>query len=597
MGMDLYKTSAVARGVWDRADKYMLKQYGVSLLDIVRSNPKEYTVHFGGAKGAQIRQNYIDLFKRGASSSTASALPNITSRTRRYTHRSPMGLLHATQFTQPAIIIFELATVADLRSRALIHEDAVFAGHSLGEYIALAATSNVFTIEDTVDITFYRGMVMQSSVERDEFGRSPYGMVAANPSRVHRRFGEKALSAVVDLIGTQTSELLEIVNYNIQSQQYVVAGRLTNLNMLQRVLDTLFAIYSRDSALVDLSAVSEVVNGILSDGPDMSPPQRGRATIPLAGIDVPFHSSLLLNGVEPFRLCVKKAVFESKLDYRRLINRYIPNLTSVPFDLTREYFEMVYQITNSMAINHELQEWGSVQSSEDERDRLARVLLTELLAYQFASPVRWIETQNQILCNFSIRRLIEIGPTATLCGMAQKTLSLVGSAHPQSIAILHSEKDEQDIGYLFSTEADMDSASDDAALQPEPTATAVPPSAAPATPALPEAPATPAEAVQDAPLDPRDVVQVLVAQKLKRSLEDIEASRTIKDLTAGKSTLQNEIVGDLQKELGSGVPEKPEDLSLHDLGNSISSFSGTLGKHSSSQIARLFSTKMPGGFT
>ena len=34
---------------------------GVALWDIMRRNPKELTVHFGGKVGAAIRQNYMDL--------------------------------------------------------------------------------------------------------------------------------------------------------------------------------------------------------------------------------------------------------------------------------------------------------------------------------------------------------------------------------------------------------------------------------------------------------------------------------------------------------------------------------------------------------
>lgn len=65
---------------------------------------------------------------------------------------------------------------------------------------------------------------------------------------------------------------------------------------------------------------------------------------------------------------------------------------------------------------------------------------------------------------------------------------------------------------------------------------------------------------------------------------------------AGKSTLQNEILGDLGKEFGS-TPEKPEDTPLDELGAAMqATFDGNLGKQSQSLIARLISSKMPGGF-
>ncbi|KAJ2909178.1 fatty acid synthase alpha subunit Lsd1, partial [Coemansia aciculifera] len=59
----------------------------------------------------------------------------------------------------------------------------------------------------------------------------------------------------------------------------------------------------------------------------------------------------------------------------------------------------------------------------------------------------------------------------------------------------------------------------------------------------------------------------------------------------------NEIVGDLHKEFGSKIPDKAEDLSLQDLAAEIGAFGGSLGKHTQAQLARLFSNKMPGGFS
>ena len=71
---------------------------------------------------------------------------------------------------------------------------------------------------------------------------------------------------------------------------------------------------------------------------------------------------------------------------------------------------------------------------------------------------------------------------------------------------------------------------------------------------------------------------------------------TSTNYNVGKSTLQNEILGDLGKEFGS-TPEKPEDTPLDELGSAMqATFDGSLGKQSQSLIARLISSKMPGGF-
>jgi len=48
MGMDRYAEIASVRDVWDLADGHLRKRYGFSILDIVRNNPRELTIHFGG---------------------------------------------------------------------------------------------------------------------------------------------------------------------------------------------------------------------------------------------------------------------------------------------------------------------------------------------------------------------------------------------------------------------------------------------------------------------------------------------------------------------------------------------------------------------
>jgi len=55
MGMDLYASSSVAKGLWDRAESHLLQTFGFSILNIINTNPKQLTVHFGGPKGARIR--------------------------------------------------------------------------------------------------------------------------------------------------------------------------------------------------------------------------------------------------------------------------------------------------------------------------------------------------------------------------------------------------------------------------------------------------------------------------------------------------------------------------------------------------------------
>ncbi|KAL6244374.1 beta subunit of fatty acid synthetase [Rhinocladiella similis] len=239
----------------------------------------------------------------------------------------------------------------------------------------------------------------------------------------------------------------------------------------------------------------------------------------------------------------------------------------------------------------------------DIEQELAHTLLVELLAYQFASPVRWIETQDVILETNRTERIVEIGPADTLGGMAKRTLASKYEAYDAATSVsrqvLAYNKDQKEIYYDVDPieEEPAPATAAPAASSSAPAAAAPAAASAPAAAAAPAAPsAGPAAAVADAPVAAVDILRALVAQKLKKPLADIPLSKAIKDLVGGKSTLQNEILGDLGKEFGS-TPEKPEDTPLDELGAAMqSTFNGQLGKQSSSLIARLVSSKMPGGF-
>lgn len=231
---------------------------------------------------------------------------------------------------------------------------------------------------------------------------------------------------------------------------------------------------------------------------------------------------------------------------------------------------------------------------------LAHVLLTELLAYQFASPVRWIETQDVFLKDFNTERVVEIGPSPTLAGMAQRTIKNKYESYDAALSlqrqVLCYSKDAKEI-YYTPDPADLAPKEEEAAPAAE-TAAPAAAVAAPAAAAAPvAAPAGPVAEIADEPVKAALLLHVLVANKLKKTLDQVPMSKTIKDLVGGKSTVQNEILGDLGKEFGN-TPEKPEETPLEELAETFQdTFSGSLGKQSSSLISRLMSSKMPGGFT
>ncbi|KAJ2577573.1 fatty acid synthase alpha subunit Lsd1, partial [Coemansia sp. RSA 1807] len=607
MGMALYEQSAPARAVWDRANQHMLDTYDIDLLDIVRTNPREVTVYFNGRAGERIRRNYMSLTKRspGAAADSKESLvpiiPEITPQSSSYTFRAATGLLNATQFTQTSLVLVALAAVADMRAHGLVQKDAIFAGHSLGEYCALAAIGDIFSIEGLLDITFYRGLIMQTAVPRDAQGRSEFGMAAIDPSRIGTGFSESALLQVIDAICDASPGLLQVVNYNVRGNQYVTSGTLVNLAVLRLVLDEIASAGMPNDADFE-SSISQIVSQVLAK-PFSAAPVRGKATIPLQGIDVPFHSRQLLGDVAEFRSVLYNKIDSDTVSPDLLFRRYIPNLTAVPFEVTQGYFEMVHAATGSPVASEILSSWtDDALENPVEKKRLAVALLVELMAYQLAAPVQWIKTQDCLFSVAEVQRMVEVGPSPVLCGMADKTLRNPSFAN-SSVSLLHFERNRDEIYYVHTAE-EVEVAVEAAST---PT-TSVVVASAPATQSEQPA-ASPAQAqvsvgvsssagaaIDDVPLPAADIVHAIVAFKLKQPLSGVSAQQSIKMLVGGKSTLQNEIVGDLQKEFGTRVPDKPEDMSLQELGAAIGT-SSSMGKCSQPLVARMFGSKMPGGFT
>ncbi|KAJ2125831.1 fatty acid synthase alpha subunit Lsd1 [Coemansia sp. RSA 720] len=589
MGMELYQQSPAARAVWERANNHMLATYDINLLDIVRANPAEHTVNFRGRAGERILRNYMACGE-------TSLVPGLTAESSSVTFQAAGGLLNATQFTQVALVTAALAAVADMQTRELVQKHAVFAGHSLGELCALAALTDVFTLNDMLDIVFYRGLIMQSAVQRNEHNTIDYGMVAVNPSRVPA-FDEHQLHLVVDAIGG----LIQVVNYNVRNYQYVVAGSLANLAVLRLVLDNMAA-----NGCSNEFSIEQMVEQVQVTS---EKPIRGIATIPLTGINVPFHSRLLLEGVALFRDVLQAKIGLVEPD--ALEQRYIPNLTGMPFEVSQEYFNLVYDATKSSAIKDALNNWdNTLLDSPTERSNLAIILLIELLSFQLASPVQWIKTQDYLFSTAGVQRMIEIGPSPVLCGMAAKTLAAVSK--PKRAELLHIERDRDAVYYVQPESKPLDNSNVAATVtatqstKAQLEASAKPtlkPDSYPANSELPQPPLQPQVVsktnapIVDQPTPVLDVILAIVAFKMKKPLGDVSVQHSIKHMAAGKSILQNEVVGDLQKEFGNKVPDKAEDMSLQELATLIGTSSEALGKCTQPLVARMLGGKMPGGFS
>ena len=278
-----------------------------------------------------------------------------------------------------------------------------------------------------------------------------------------------------------------------------------------------------------------------------------------------------------------------------LVGRYIPNLIAKPFEVTKEYAQIIYDQTSSPRLDKVLQKWDEEDwGSVGKRQQLAYFILVELLAYQFASPVRWIETQDLLFTLHNFERFIEIGPSPTLTGMATRTLKAKYEAGDDSVsrtrAILCHAKNTKEVYYQFEDEVVVEDST------PGPAATSAPaPVVTVHTPVAP-APAAAATSIEDVPIKSLEILTVIIAQKLKKQANEVPLSKSIKDLVGGKSTLQDEILGDLGQEFSS-APEKGEELSLEELSAALGvGFSGNLGKYTTGLVSRLVGGKMPGGF-
>ncbi|CAE7081387.1 unnamed protein product [Rhizoctonia solani] len=529
MGMELYNSSP-ARAVWEAVHAHLLAVYGISIVDTVKNNPKEETIHFGGRQ----RQDSPPLRRYRCSCS-------------QYTFSHPNGLLFATQIAQIALVVTEKASFESMKSKGLVQNDCAFACHSLGECSVLASIADVLAISALVDFVSYRGITMQRAVKRDEHNRPNYAMCTVSPSRIGKSFNDATLREIVDSVSHQTNLLPEIVNYNVEGQQYVCAGELLALETLTNVLNYLKIEktdiqQSRKCRASSSQAASK--RGRRSRRQKAIPKlERGFTIVSLPGIDVLFHSRYLWPGVMPFRAYLSKKINPLHLNPDILVGKCIPS-----------------KLARSAA------QLGPRQLGlRRTTTKLAYTILAELPAYQFASPVRWIQTQDLLLTHYNFERLVELDPGPIPTGMATRTLKAKYEAGDGAIS-----RDEI-----------VDAPSQTVVETPTPVAVAA---------------GGAATAIPDEPLKAVDTLRLIISQKLKKEVGEVSISKVIKDLVGGKSTLQNEILGDLQLEFLS-APEKSEELPLDELGATPSvGHTGPLDKHANGLAPHMTGQNMPGGF-
>ena len=172
------------------------------------------------------------------------------------------------------------------------------------------------------------------------------------------------------MIGVETNLLLEIVNHNVKQQQYVCAGHVCSLlsnifflcqtdTILQlRALWILGEICDQLSRLphpenASTPELRRMIHQCIPSSQRLPNPielKRGSATIPLSGIDVPFHSSHLRGGIDGYRQFLRNKIRIENIDPDELVGKFIPNVVGKPFSVERSYVEEVARTTQSLPL-------------------------------------------------------------------------------------------------------------------------------------------------------------------------------------------------------------------------------------------------------
>jgi fatty acid synthase len=456
-------------------------------------------------------------------------------------YHHPEGVLYLTQFTQVAMATVAAAQVAEMREQGAFVEGAMACGHSVGEYTALACVTGVYELEALLETVFQRGSKMHDIVPRDERGRSNYRLAAIRPSQID--LPDADVTAFVDEIAERTGEFLQIVNFNLRGSQYAIAGTVRGLEELE----------------AEVERRRELAGG-------------RRSFIYVPGIDVPFHSRVLRVGVDDFRRSLER-VMPRDADPELIVGRYIPNLVPKPFSLDREFIAEIRDLVPAEPLDEILADYDTWRREKPRE--LCRKVVIELLAWQFASPVRWIETQDLLFIEeaaggLGVERFVEVGvkSSPTVTGLATNTLKLPEYAH-STVEVLNTERDA---AVLFATDADPEPQEDEApADEAAPVEVADAPAPAAAAPAAPTGGPRP----DDLAFGAADATLALIALSAKMRIDQIEAADSIESITDGASSRRNQLLVDLGQELNLGAIDGAAEADLAGLKSQVTKLART----------------------
>ena len=132
----------------------------------------------------------------------------------------PIELLNETENTQPAIFLVSYSIFKLIKNETSFEIDKAnfFAGHSLGEYSALAC-SNVINFEDTIKLLKIRGQAMQNAVPKNEGG-----MIAV--------LGEN-INKIEEIINNNKNKFECYLANDNSNGQVVISGKKINLEKFE----------------------------------------------------------------------------------------------------------------------------------------------------------------------------------------------------------------------------------------------------------------------------------------------------------------------------------------------------------------------------
>lgn len=240
---------------------------------------------------------------------------------------------------------------------------------------------------------------------------------------------------------------------------------------------------------------------------------------------------------------------------------------------------------------------------EEYKVELATTLLTELLAYQFAFPVRWIETQDHFINEFKAERIIEVGPSPILANMATRTIK-ANESHELACGRnmkrqVYCTSNHLDKIYYGTEPAAQKSAkkqeSDQPRALPQESLDEQPANVASVGKSISQSTPGTFRFAKQITLSSKHMLTALVSNKLPGcKYADLDLNKSLKELSHGKSTLQNEIKSDLIKEFECLNDDSFEDIPLIQLSSEIEQ--DTLGPLTLAQTIKFVSQSFSGKY-